>query len=33
VLRGLEINQHGLGPVVSSGAVEVPGYSVMVLVQ
>jgi pullulanase len=33
VLRGLTINQHGLGPVVSSGAVEVAAYSALVLVQ
>ena len=33
VLLGLEINQHGLGQVVSSGTVEVPGYSALVLVQ
>jgi pullulanase len=33
VLRGMEINQHGLGAVVSSGAVEVPRYSALVLVQ
>jgi pullulanase len=33
VLRGLEINQHGLGPVVSTGTVEVAAYSALVLVQ
>ncbi|TVT39547.1 type I pullulanase [Hymenobacter setariae] len=33
VLRGMEINQHGLGPIMSSGTVEVPGYSALVLVQ
>jgi pullulanase len=33
VLRGLAINQHGLGQVVSSGTVEVPAYSALVLVQ
>jgi pullulanase len=33
VLRGLEVNQHSLGSVVSSGAVEVPRYSALVLVQ
>ncbi|RZK17079.1 MAG: hypothetical protein EOO56_18660 [Hymenobacter sp.] len=33
VLRGLKINQHGLGPVVSSGTVEVAGSSALVLVQ
>jgi pullulanase len=33
VLRGLAINQHGLGPVVSSGTVEVAAYSALVLVQ
>jgi pullulanase len=33
VLRGLEINQHGLGPVMSSGVVEMPRYSALVLVQ
>ncbi|HET9504285.1 MAG TPA: type I pullulanase [Hymenobacter sp.] len=33
VLRGLEINQRGLGPVVSGGAVEVAAYSALVLVQ
>jgi len=33
VLRGLEINQHGLGPIISGGAVEVPRYSALVLVQ
>jgi len=33
VLRGMELNQHGLGPVVSSGTVQVPGYEALVLVQ
>lgn len=33
VLRGLEINQHGLGAVISNGAVQVPAYSALVLVQ
>jgi pullulanase len=33
VLRGLQVNQHGLGSVVSTSAVEVPGYSALVLVQ
>ncbi len=33
VLRGMEINQRGLGPVVSSSTVEVPAYSALVLVQ
>jgi pullulanase len=33
VLRGLDINQHGLVPVVSSGTVEVAAYSALVLVQ
>jgi pullulanase len=33
VLRGLEINQHGLGSVVSNGTVEVPAYAALVLAQ
>jgi len=33
VLRGLAINQRGLGAVVSSGSVEVAAYSALVLVQ
>lgn len=33
VLRGLDVNQHGLGPVVSSGTVEVAGSTALVLVQ
>ena len=33
VLRGLDINQHGLGAVESSGTVEVAGNTALVLVQ
>ncbi|MGI4864650.1 MAG: type I pullulanase [Janthinobacterium lividum] len=33
VLRGLKINQQGMGPMPSTGTLEVPAYSTLILVQ